>query len=225
MNSSSFNISNKYSAKDEFALLQATLISNQNTIHKSFAAAVDEFGAFGSGMITEYEATIKRKNKIICDLQALLRRISQEKKQLESALADVYLSRKGSADNNASEEIAKLKRQCKELKAKLNRRAVKIQQYRLALDDFKDDGYDEDPDESDGTPDADSDGAVDIDVEMDGGDNDENPDDDSVVGDAEDSDFELDDIEKAKMEQNEETSPEAEEEEEEEEEEEGKTER
>jgi len=214
-NSSSLNLPDKYSAKDEIALLQATLMSNQNKIHTSFASAVNEFAAFGYRVADEYEATIRRKDKIICDLQALLRRVSKEKRCLEDALKDVDSIGKCKADKNASEEIEKLKRQCKELKAKLNKRAIKIQQYRLALDDFKDEGYDDDPDESDGTPDADSDGAVDIDVEMDGDDgllNDKDPDDDSIVGDAEDSDFELDDIEKVKMERNEETSQDSEEE-------------
>lgn len=100
-------------------------------------------------------------------------------------------------------ELEIWKKRCVELKAKNKRKQRKIQQYRLALEDAGGDGYDDDPDEEDGVPSDDSDGAEDIemeDVETEVSKeallNDEVTDEDT---DPDDSDFELNDKEKSKL--------------------------
>ena len=59
-------------------------------------------------------------------------------------------------------EFKKLREENKQLKAKNKAKARKIRQYKLLLEEVLGDGYDDDPDEEDGTPSEESEGAEDV---------------------------------------------------------------
>ena len=128
-----------------------------------------------ANFVNELSLKAGRKDKALQALQATLKKVVKEKGELEDKII-VYeterVERTHANDVNETfkikeAEIEELRETVKNLKAKCKRKSKKIKQYKLALDDYVDDGYDDDPDEEDGEPDPDSDGAEDIDdVEM-----------------------------------------------------------
>ena len=121
--------------------------------------------------ITYVSSVLKRKDAAIGQLQATLRKVVNDKHVLVNKLKAVKFGEmnkikfemdKSAGKNVDTLEIKKLREENKQLKAKNKAKARKIRQYKLLLEEVLGDGYDDDPDEEDGTPSEESEGAEDV---------------------------------------------------------------
>ena len=150
-------------------------------------------------------STIKRKEQIIKSLQASWRKAFDEKQMLMNKLEKLKLAGMNGKlgvdtlrieNDKLRENNDKLREENEKLKAKYKAKRRIIRQYKLLFDEIEAEKYDEDPNEEDGTPSEDSAGVEDISmIDKEALMNDE----DSDETDPEDSEFELDENDKAKM--------------------------
>ena len=108
---------------------------------------------------------LERKENVIKQLQALLRKEHIQKEKME-----MELNKLGADPWANNKEIGELRETVKALKAKNKQYRLSIRNLKLKLDDQLESAYEDDPDEEDGDPSEDSEGAE-----------------DTVVGGAEDS--------------------------------------
>ena len=181
---------------EELSMVQAQLTSNQIIMEKEIKRAIHRLGK----QINDLEVQIRilnsrlsRKEAVIKRLQASLKSVFNRKKLLEDKLKHVDLAE----ISETKIEMDKLRGEIKHLRKKNKIKAGKIMEYELLLQDVAPEEFEEDPDEEDGSPSEDSSGAEDIDmIDTEVLLNDEQ----STSTDPNDSDFELDEKDKAKME-------------------------
>ena len=194
---------------EEQAFIAGRLNLHQKQTGKEIDKAVERLAnkllKNAESRITYVSSVLRRKDTAIGRLQASLRKVVNEKRILLNELKAVKLGEmnriKLEMDKSAGKnvdilEINKLREENKELKAKNKAKARKIRQYKLLLEEVLGDGYDDDPDEEDGTPSEESEEAEDVTmIDAEKLLNEEASDD----SDPDDSDFELDDTDKRKM--------------------------
>ena len=186
---------------DEISTLKAELSANKAMVEKKVIGAIHRLAAELKKSEVEIEnlkLKLKRKETIIKHLQASLQKLYSNKMKLEDKLRGVDLAEM----KKIKLEMNDLREEIKKLKAKNKKKAQQISQYKLLMDDMMPDDYEEDPDEEDGAPSEDSSGAEDI-IMLD---KNEKVDKEALLNDEEcdstdpeDSDFELDEKDKAKM--------------------------
>ena len=190
---------------EELGVIQAQLCVNKTMMEKEINRAIGRLAKeLQKSELKIYDLNLKltRKEAIIKQLQASLKKVFKERDALENKLKNVDLAEM----NKNKLEMDELREEIKKLKAKNKEKARKIRQYKLLLEDIIPDEYEEDPDEEDGVPSEDSSGAEDIEmVDKEALLNDE----ESDVTDPEDSEFELDEEDKAKMKKDEKKTDEA----------------
>ena len=190
---------------EELGVIQAQLCVNKTMMEKEINRAIGRLAKeLQKSELKIYDLNLKltRKEAIIKQLQASLKKVFKERNVLENKLKNVDLAEM----NKNKLEMDELREEIKKLKAKNKEKARKIRQYKLLLEDIIPDECEEDPDEEDGVPSEDSSGAEDIEmVDKEALLNDE----ESDVTDPEDSEFELDEEDKAKMKKDEKKTDEA----------------
>ena len=181
---------------EELELVHAQLNANRIIMEKEINRAIHRLGEQLEELelkIFNLNSKLSRKEAIIKQLQASLKTVFNSKKMLENKLKNVDLAE----ISKNKFEMDELRKEIENLRVKNKEKARKIRQYKLLLEDVAPDEYEEDPDEEDGCPSKDSSGVEDIEmIDKEALLNDE----ESDTTDPSDSDFELDEEDKAKME-------------------------